>query len=82
MRQVEGQGGGRRRESGGRATSCRCASFFLADRLRCFSRTAQYFSVSLSYFFFASWWNKQGESKVKEDQEVKGQTLWLRKNPT
>lgn len=35
-------------------TSCRCASFFLAERLRCFSRTPQYFSVSLSYFFLAS----------------------------
>lgn len=35
-------------------TSWRCDSFFLADRLRCFSSTAQYFSVSLSYFFLAS----------------------------
>lgn len=35
-------------------TSWRWASFFLADRLRCFSNTAQYFSVSLSYFFLAS----------------------------
>lgn len=37
-----------------RHTSCRWDSFFLADRLRCFSSTAQYFSVSLSYFFLAS----------------------------
>lgn len=36
-------------------TSWRCASFFLADRLRCFSNTVQYFSVSLSYFFLASY---------------------------
>lgn len=35
-------------------TSCRCDSFFFAERLRCFSSTAQYFSVSLSYFFLAS----------------------------
>lgn len=35
-------------------TSWSCVSFFLAERLRCFSRTAQYFSVSLSYLFLAS----------------------------
>lgn len=48
-------------------TSWRCASFFLADRLRCFSNTVQYFSVSLSYFFLASYGIKmQTLSQLKQ----------------
>lgn len=40
-------------------TSCSWDSFFLEDKFKCFSRTPQYFSVSLSYFFLASYKTEQ-----------------------
>lgn len=53
-------------------TSWRCASFFLADRLRCFSNTVQYFSVSLSYFFLASYGIKmENLSQLKQTSAVR-----------
>lgn len=44
-------------------TSCSWDSFFLEDKFKCFSKVPQYFSVSLSYFFLASWGWGEGEEK-------------------
>lgn len=54
-------------------TSCSWDSFFLEDKFKCFSKMPQYFSVSLSYFFLASWQKqKRGkEKKTKMLQEWK-----------
>lgn len=53
-------------------TSWSWDSFFLEDRFKCFSKMPQYFSVSLSYFFLASWHKEKGEEKEsKMWQELK-----------
>lgn len=60
-------------------TSWSWDSFFLEDKFKCFSKMPQYFSVSLSYFFLASWRQGWGWGESKRLQgyrsEVAGSLL-------
>lgn len=56
-------------------TSCSWDSFFLEDKFKCFSRTPQYFSVSLSYFFLASYKTEQTAQCCAPGHRASGRRL-------